>query len=138
MDESLLDSDTFSEVLKQKDPNVVHAAQKYLKHQPRYALSAITFYEVHRGLIEKNAARQLAKFHGLASTCEIVPISLVILNRAANLWVTARAAGLPHNDADLIIAATALDVKRVLVTGNTSHFSWIAGLRIVDWRSPSP
>ena len=33
-----------------------------------------------------------------------------------------------------IIAATALEHKRVLVTGNTAHFSWVPGLRVEDWR----
>jgi len=32
--------------------------------------------------------------------------------------------------------ATAIETGRVLVTGNTPHFSWISGLRIEDWRQP--
>jgi hypothetical protein len=42
----------------------------------------------------------------------------------------------PHADADVLIAATALEHGRVLVTGNTAHFSWIPGLAIEDWRQP--
>jgi predicted nucleic acid-binding protein len=37
-------------------------------------------------------------------------------------------------DPDLFIAATALHFRRVLVTGNIDHFSWISGLTIEDWR----
>jgi len=42
---------------------------------------------------------------------------------------------LPHGDADLIIAATALETGRVLVTGNTAHYSWIPGLTLDDRRN---
>jgi predicted nucleic acid-binding protein len=56
--------------------------------------------------------------------------------RAAELWADARTGGQPHDDADLIIAATALETGRVLVTGNVPHFAWITGLRLEDWRHP--
>jgi tRNA(fMet)-specific endonuclease VapC len=60
----------------------------------------------------------------------------VIFDRAADLWAFARKAGLPRNDADLIIAATALEHERTLVTGNTAHFSWVPGLVLENWRQP--
>ena len=34
-----------------------------------------------------------------------------------------------------LIAATALETGRVLVTGNTAHFAWISGLSLANWRS---
>jgi predicted nucleic acid-binding protein len=37
-----------------------------------------------------------------------MPITDSILDRAADLWVVARRGGVPHGDADLIFAATAL------------------------------
>lgn len=36
-------------------------------------------------------------------------------------------------DADLLIAATALDAGVTLVTGNTKHFSRIPGLSLENW-----
>jgi len=47
-----------------------------------------------------------------------------------------RRGGHPGRDADLIIAATALEHGRVLVTGNTLHFSWVRGLKLSNWRLP--
>ena len=58
-------------------------------------------------------------------------LSIVPIN---DLWVEAKNGGHPQDDADFIIAATALQHQRVLVTGNTDHFSWISGLRLADWR----
>ncbi len=59
-----------------------------------------------------------------------------IFDRAADLWVSAIAVGRPQKDADLLIAATALEHGFALVTGNTSDYSWIGGLTLLDWRKP--
>ena len=59
------------------------------------------------------------------------------LDRAVDLWSTARRAGLPQSDADLLIAASAIVSRRSLATGNRAHFDWIQGLTIVDWRNAS-
>jgi len=89
-----------------------------------------------RGLKDKRASRQFRQFTTFCQHALILGITDVILDRAADLWVAARKAGLSRNDADLIIAATALEHGRILVTGNTAHFSWIPGLVVEDWRLP--
>ena len=43
--------------------------------------------------------------------------------------------GEPLPDADLLIAATAIDAGGVLVTGNIKHFSRIPGLPLENWFS---
>jgi predicted nucleic acid-binding protein len=56
-----------------------------------------------------------------------------VLRRAALLWSTAKVRGQPQNDADLIIAATALENDLSLVTGNQRHFEWVDSLRLETW-----
>ena len=136
MDAALLDTDILSELLKRRDPKVLTAAQRYLSQHPRLAFSAISVYEIVRGLKATSAKRQLAEFLKTVGTSDVFSVSVPVLMRAAELWVTARTGGHPHDDADLIIAATALEHGRVLVTGNTAHFAWIPGLRLEDWRKP--
>jgi predicted nucleic acid-binding protein len=136
MDAALLDTDILSEVLKRKDRRVLAKARQYLVEHRRLAFSAITLYEIVRGLRVNRATRQLAAFLKTVGTSEVVPVSVPVLMRAAELWAGARAGGLPHDDADLIIAATALEGQRVLVTGNTAHFAWVPGLTLEDWRQP--
>lgn len=138
MDKALLDTDILSEVLKRKDPQVLATAGQYLAEHQRFAFSAITLYEVIRGLQANGATRQLAEFLNTVGTSDVLPISTPVLMRAANLWAEGQNAGYPHDDADLIIAATALENGLVLVTGNTSHFSWIKGLQLSDWRHVTP
>lgn len=137
MDEALLDTDILSEVLKRKDQQVL-AARQYLAEHPRLAFSAMTIYEIARGYRAKHASRQLAEFFKTIDTSDVFPVSVPVLMRAADLWAEGRSGGHPHDDADLIIAATAIEAQRVLVIGNTSHYSWISGLRLADWRPPSP
>lgn len=98
----------------------------------------MTVYEIVRGLKATHATHQLADFLRTVGTSDVFPVGRPILMRAADLWVDGRAGGHPHDDADLIIAATALETQRVLVTGNTSHYAWINGLNLADWRLTTP
>ena len=88
MDASLLDTDTLNEVLKQKNANVVRHAAEYLSQHGQFALSSISRYEALRGLKEKNARAQLARFHTFCGNTLILPVTDGILDTAADLWVT--------------------------------------------------
>jgi tRNA(fMet)-specific endonuclease VapC len=136
MNEALLDTDTLSEVLKRKDQRVLAKARQYLAQHQRLAFSAITAYEILRGLKARRATRQLSGFLTTLGTSDVFPASMAVLMRAADLWADAHRRGHPHDDADLIIAATALEHRQVLVTGNSAHFGWIPGLSVEDWRMP--
>src|SRR2546423_1167756 len=114
MPPSLLDSDTLSEIFKRKNPTVAAHAGAYLKQYGQFAFSSITRYEVVRGLKDKGATRQLRQFETFCQHSLILPVTDAILDRTADLWVAARKAGLPRNDADQIIAATALEHGTVL------------------------
>jgi tRNA(fMet)-specific endonuclease VapC len=134
MDPSLLDTDMLNEVLKRKNPIVVRRAADYLAQHGRFEFSAMTWYEVLRGLLEKNAVRQLARFRVFCQSSVILTVTNDVLESAARLWTEGRRHGLSPKDADLVIAATALENRRSLVTGNTSHFAWIPGLQLENWR----
>jgi tRNA(fMet)-specific endonuclease VapC len=138
MDDALLDTDILSEILKGRNPRVLEVAEKYLARHQRFTFSAITFYEILRGFRANQALRAVNEFLRLAEDSDILPISISILKRAADLWGDARQGGHPRNDADLMIAATAMETRRVLVTGNAPHFAWIPGLSLADWRSARP
>lgn len=133
---ALLDTDILSEVLKRKNLVVVSHATQYIATWGRLAFSTMTIYEIVRGLKARGASRQLSDFLTVASTSETIEIDLQILMRAAELWAEAKRGGHPSSDTDLIIASTALETNRMLVTGNTAHFSWIPGIVLEDWRQP--
>jgi tRNA(fMet)-specific endonuclease VapC len=136
MDIALLDTDVLSEVLKQRNPQVVTKATAYLRSHGSFAFSAFTRFEISRGFKEKGATNQLTRFKEFCRHSVIIPVTDGVLDRAEDLWAIARRGGLPCGDADLIIAATALETGRVLVTGNTAHYATISGLKLEDWRNP--
>lgn len=136
MDAALLDTDILSEVLKQRNATVAQKAAAYLADQGQFAFSVFTRFEIARGYKEKGATRLLTRLATFCRHSLVLSLTDAIFDRAEDLWVLARKAGYPHGDADLIIAATALEHGRVLVTGNTAHFGWIPGLTLEDWRQP--
>jgi predicted nucleic acid-binding protein len=131
---SLIDTDILSEFLKQRDSHVLQNGADYLAQYRHFAISAMTRYEVMRGLKDKNATQQLKNFEIFCQNNKVFPITDTIFDRASDIWVEGRKGGHPRYDPDLIIAATALEHDRVLVTGNTPHFDWIPGLTIENWR----
>ena len=135
MRDVLLDTDILSEVLKRKHPRVNLRSSAYLASHQEFSFSAITRYEILRGLLHKRAAQQLRQFEYFCERSEVYAVTDSILDRAAELWVDGQRRGRPNDDADLLIAATAMEQVLVLATGNTHHFEWIAGLEVDDWRS---
>ena len=85
----MIDTDILSEFLKKKNPTVVQKAAGYLRQYQQFAISAITRYEVMRGLKEKNAVRQLKKFAEFCQNAEVYPITNDVLDRTSDLWVEA-------------------------------------------------
>src|SRR5437588_1622818 len=130
MDLALLDTDMVSEIIKLRNATVRQKALVYTQQHGQLAFSAMTRYEIIRGYRDQNATTQLARFSVFCQHAIVFAVTDAIFDRAAELWVTGRQGGHPHNDADLIIAATALEHGRVLITGNTAHFAWIPGLRL--------
>jgi tRNA(fMet)-specific endonuclease VapC len=55
------------------------------------------------------------------------------MQRIGHLNAQLEQSGNPLADADLLVAATALETCAHLVTGNTKHFSRIDGLNLVNW-----
>lgn len=134
MSPSILNSDILSELIKFRNVSVREKALEDSHTYGPIALSAMTRYEIIRGYKGKNASTQLSRFMNFCQHSLVLPVTDSIFDRASDLWAIARSGGYPCNDADLIIAATALEHGRTLVTGNTSHFSWISELTIEDWR----
>lgn len=134
MNSSLLDTDILTEIFKGRDRTVGTNAVSYLRSHGQFAISAMTRFEVVRGLRHKRAVKLLSAFDSMCARMLVLPIADDVLDRAADLWVAARDGGHPQRDADLIIAATALVHNRTLVSGNTTHFQWINGLSLSDWR----
>ncbi len=80
-------------------------------------------------------SRKAAAFEALCQVCIILPLTDRVVDRAAALYADLYQRGALVPDADLLIAATALDAQRVLVTNNLAHFQRIPNLSIENWKT---
>ena len=128
----LLDSDTLSFYIKQY-PKVVAEAQNYLRQHQIFTFSIITRFEILRGLKANGATTGIKVFNSLCRQNEIIELSDKIIVRAADIYADLYKTGLLIMDADILIAATALENNLPIVTNNENHFNRISGLQILNW-----
>ncbi|MDV6373757.1 PIN domain-containing protein [Deinococcus arenicola] len=98
------------------------------------AVPAVVLYEVRRSLLKPEYSRRLVVLDGLLAHLPILDFDREAADIAALLHHQLRGAGTLIDDADLLIAATALRHGATLVTRNTNHFQRISGLHLADWR----
>ena len=132
MNKAVLDTDILSAIMRQ-DVSAFDKARLYLASHSHLTISLITRYEILRGLAAKNASKQIANFDKLCETLVVLPITDAIVVRAASIYGHLRQTGKPTGDADILIAATALENGCEIVTNNTSHFSPIQKLVVRNW-----
>ena len=130
---ALLDTDILSELLK-KHPLVTERIRRYLAEHSRVAFSIITQYEILRGLKAKQAQAQEAAFNAFCQVSLILPLTDQVVERAATLYGQLYRRGELMADADLLIAATALDAQRILITNNLVHSQRIPDLFVENWK----
>ena len=128
----LFDTDILSFYFRQS-PKVVAEAQKYLRQHRVFTFSVITRFELLRGMKVRNATTQLSFFRKFCRQNEIIPLSDNIIVRATDIYADLYENGKIIGDADILIAATALENNLPVVTNNESHFNRILGLQILNW-----
>lgn len=136
MPAALLDTDTLSEVMRARDPQVQRAAREYLADHGSFTFSIITRYEILRGLKAKGATRQVAAFEQRCGKSRVLSLTDDIIVRAADVYADLYRGGHLISDADILIAASALVHGLALVTENLAHFQRIRNLRVASWRTP--
>ena len=130
-------------VLYMLDTNAVSAVmrgnplmdERLLKLDPAdWCISAVTHSEICYGLSLRPAATTLIRaadaFLAVATTLAWDATAAAAHGR---LRAQLRQAGTPIGDFDEMIAAHALSVGAVLVTGNERHFRRIPGLAVENW-----
>ncbi len=132
MNELLLDTDTISFFLRNQ-PKVMSNASDYLKFHKGFTFSVITRFEILRGLKVKNAQKQITSFGLICLQSREINFTNEIINRASEIYADLYKRGRLIGDADILIAATALENDLTVVTSNESHFRRISGLQVLNW-----
>lgn len=129
----LLDTNVCIGILR-ADQSVLAA---YARNRGNVAISAMTVGELFFGA-EKSQShernRQLVE--QFVAVMPIVQTDNGIMCRFGVEKARLQAAGTPLEDADILIAATALSLAAPLATGNTRHFSRFPDLELSNWFLP--
>lgn len=98
------------------------------------ALSAATLMELYYGAYKSQKVQaNLARIRAIEEVFEIIPVGPEIAETFGDLKAGLEKQGLPLDDFDLILAATALSYNLTLVTNNIRHFARIEGLKLENW-----
>jgi predicted nucleic acid-binding protein len=116
----LVDTNVVSELMR---PRPVAAVAEWAETQEAMSLSVITFEEILVGLSHRPSPRLSQWFEKfLKAHCEILVVTASIARRCATLRGGFRRAGKQRTQADMLIAATALEHNLALATRNTKDF----------------
>lgn len=139
MNQALLDTDTFSEILKAKNSRVVRNARAYRQQFGCYTISVITIIEIVKGFRKRGFLDRIDSFVGSLATEEVLPLTIADSVVAGQIYGELERTGRTIGRADPLIAGIALTRGLTLVTGNTKHFERIVDLgfplALEDWRS---
>ena len=128
----LLDTNIITAILK-KNEKVNRKLDKISSQEQEVSISCITLYELKRGLLYAKATRQLSEFEQLCEKYKVVLLNdLQIIEKAAEIHADLKRKGTPIQDADILIAATAI-VKGLILVSNDSDMLRVVGVTVEDW-----
>ena len=138
MEPALLDTDILLEVLKAKNSTVVASATAYQAAFSELTISVVTVMEIAQGFQKMKQAEALETFlDGLKAT-RILVFDQPCAEMAGRIYGDLERVGQRVGRADAMIAATALQYRLTLVTGNTEHYQRIQALgyslKLENWR----
>ena len=138
MERTLLDTDIFSEVLKQKHSQVVEMSRQYYKQFGRYTISTLTVLEIVKGFHKINREDDIQRLLPKLLTSELVTLTIKSAELAGRIYGDLERTGQPIGRVDPMIAAIAIERNLVLATGNEQHYRRIQelgyNLLLTNWK----
>lgn len=129
----LLDTNIVSGIIK-KNPRINVKLEEVRFEGAQLFISCITYYEVKRGLLYLNATRQLSDFNRLCTSKIKVAFldDIQIIEKASEIHADLKRRGRPIQDADILIAATAI-VRGFILVSNDSDMLRVSDLALENW-----
>jgi tRNA(fMet)-specific endonuclease VapC len=129
----VLDTNIFTAILR-KEPKAVEQAEKALATNAEFLLCPVVFYEVYRGLLHRDAKRQLSFYLQFVAGLTWDDLDREDWRAAAQRWADMRRGGYSVGDADLLIGTYAARRNAIVVTDNTKDFLPL-GVPVENWRN---
>lgn len=128
----LLDTNIVSYILK-RNLTLDRKLREVNRSGDEVFISCITFFEVKRGLLAINATRQLADFDTFVRKYDILFLDdIEIIEKACEIHAALKIKGTPIQEADVLIAATAITRGLILVS-NDSDLLRVDGINLQNW-----
>jgi tRNA(fMet)-specific endonuclease VapC len=138
VNEALLDTDTYSLVLKGVIPIIAQNAASHRQQHGMYTVSVVTIMEVVYGFQRTQNHRRLNDFLTAVAQEEVISFEQPAAELAGRIAGDLDRTGQTIGKADPMIAALALHHGLELVTGNTAHNQPIQQLgdplTLANWR----
>lgn len=135
---TILDTDIFSEILKNKNAKVSKKAKEYFGYFKYYTITTITVLEIVKGFHKVNREAKIQKFLSAISSSEILSLNTESAEIAGRIYADLERTGQPIGRADPIIAGIALTNELILSTGNIKHYQRIQylgyDLKLENWK----
>ena len=127
----LLDTDVLSDLVR--NPQGRAAQVLALRGEATVATSVIVAGELRYGCARKDAPRLTERVEALLAEIAVLPLDAEVTASYGRLRAGLESAGQVIGGNDLWIAAHALRLGRVLVTGNDRDFARVPGLVVENW-----
>ena len=127
-----LDTNIITAFLK-NDLRVVQRISDYLELFEKLTINIISYYEILRGLKDLGNEEKLKRFENFIQENELVSIRKETIEKAAEIYAYLKKEGNLIEDADILMASTAIVEDLILITNNIKHFKRVKGLKIDNW-----
>ena len=128
----LLDTNIVSYFLK-KNITLKQKLENATSRGKEVFISCITYYEIKRGLFAVNATKQLAEFDIFSGKYQVLFLDdIEIIEQACKIHADLKVKGRPIQDADVLIAATAITRSLILVS-NDCDLQRVERLNLENW-----
>lgn len=127
----MLDSDVVSALMRRPFGEV--AQRIAAVGENNVATSVLVIAEIRFGVAKSNARRQATQLATLLTRLPVLDFAAPADEAYAQVRLGLERKGTPIGGMDMVIAAHALALGHVLVTGNEREFSRVDGLRVENW-----
>ena len=132
----LLDTNIISDLIR--NPNGQVAQHIARVGESAICTSIIVAAELRYGCAKKGSPVLVSKVESLLAEIPICPLDVPADSEYGGIRAELEAAGQPIGQNDLLIAAHAYALKKIIVTANVREFRRIRGLKVENWLLKNP